>query len=856
MWFCLACPLWGQVDKMKDLTPDDYKKWYSILNHQLSADGKWVSYMLQYEQRTDTLVVQSTLDSTTYFIPNGNRTNFSKKGDWFFAQDTNSRLWIIDLVGKKLKKINHIIDYQLSENGEYLAYSKRTEPKATNLVFQSLGGTHQRIFRHVMEYAFDPTSNYLAIAQKEEGRYSLSVIKNLESTLEKVILNNSNPYSNLLWSEEGNSLSFLEQIGETNTVHWMRNLDPSTLRTFDVGQKKLKVSSSIRNVLLFSEDGQKLFFKASELSESIDLRKEPSNNVQVWNTKDELLYPAYERLKTDLVNPALTICWNRDGSWYYVGDKENSLTMFGTDAEYAYSYSQKEQLLASVEREEQLSIYQYNTDTGTRKLVWQKPVGSEFQLSPSGRYLAYFMDGDWWVYDAKNSLYSNITYGMDVQFSDMEYDKAGIRPSYGHPGWTMDEKELILYDAYDLWTISPEGKNKKRITKGREDRIKYRIYDLLDYYYDSSTFSFQSTKIYNMENGLVLHGHGADEKTGYFRYSEAEGSRSIIYKDCFVSGLRMSRDRKSLVYIAERFDSPPKLVCSTLNGSSKTIFKTNPQHFNYNWGHSELVYFKEPTGRTLKGVLFYPANFDPKNKYPMITFYYETLSNRVHHYQNPSYFNSGGPNVSNFTTQGYFVFYPDIVFEIPDPGISAVNCILAGVNNMLKLPYIDKDRLGVFGHSFGGYETLFLITQTDMFATAVAAAGAGNMRSYYLSMAWLWNRPQSWRFEKQQWRMGDTYFNIPEAYERNSPINYVQNVITPLLSWAGKKDTNVNWEQHLEFFIAMRKLKKEHIMVLYENEGHSLMNPDNQIDMTNKLFDWYNYYLKGFSPAAWMTHTH
>jgi len=240
----------------------------------------------------------------------------------------------------------------------------------------------------------------------------------------------------------------------------------------------------------------------------------------------------------------------------------------------------------------------------------------------------------------------------------------------------------------------------------------------------------------------------------------------------------------------------------------------------------------------------------------MITFYYETLSNRVHHYQNPSYFNSGGPNVSNFTTQGYFVFYPDIVFEIPDPGISAVNCILAGVNNMLKLPYIDKDRLGVFGHSFGGYETLFLITQTDMFATAVAAAGAGNMRSYYLSMAWLWNRPQSWRFEKQQWRMGDTYFNIPEAYERNSPINYVQNVITPLLSWAGKKDTNVNWEQHLEFFIAMRKLKKEHIMVLYENEGHSLMNPDNQIDMTNKLFDWYNYYLKGFSPAAWMTHTH
>src|SRR5690606_25497952 len=100
------------------------------------------------------------------------------------------------------------------------------------------------------------------------------------------------------------------------------------------------------------------------------------------------------------------------------------------------------------------------------------------------------------------------------------------------------------------------------------------------------------------------------------------------------------------------------------------------------------------------------------------------------------------------------------------------------------------------------------------------------------------------------------YFNIPEAYERNSPINFVQNVTTPLLSWAAKKDTNVNWEQHMEIFIALRKLKKEHIMVLYENDGHSLSNPENQKDMTNKLFDWYNHYLKGASAPAWMTEFH
>jgi len=188
--------------------------------------------------------------------------------------------------------------------------------------------------------------------------------------------------------------------------------------------------------------------------------------------------------------------------------------------------------------------------------------------------------------------------------------------------------------------------------------------------------------------------------------------------------------------------------------------------------------------------------------------------------------------------------------------MSALTCITSGVKEVLKAPYIDDNKLGIYGHSFGGYETMFLITQTDMFATAVAGAGASNMLSYYLSMAWLWNRPQYWRFEKQQWRMGDSYFNIPEAYERNSPIHQLNNVSTPLLSWAGKLDTNVNWEQHVEMYLGLRRLKKDHIMLLYPEEGHDIVRPENQVDVTTRINEWFDYYLKGSPQPKWMRDTH
>lgn len=854
MWFCLACSLWGQAGKIKDLTPDEYDQWYSILTHQLSPDGKWVSYIKEYEQQTDTLVVQSTADSVKFYIPNGNRTAFSQQANWFFAQDNEGGLWKIDLLKGELKKENDVLDYQLSQNGTYLAFRQKEGQEGSKLIYQNLKDAKTRVFQNVLDYAFDATSHLLAVSQKTDNGYSLSVIENPQASLEEISSNQSNPYSNLVWSPQGKSLAFMEVMDDTHKIHWIRNLDARTLQSFDALKNGLAIPAKFRDVILFSEDGQKLFFKAANHMEIKE--EEKPNPIQIWNTKDELLYPAYEIVKKSLLNPNLTICWNINGSWHYVGDKENIFTMYGTNAKYAYSYSQKEQLLASAEREAPLNIYRYNTDTGQRKLVYQKPVGSEFQLSPSGRYLAYFKDGDWWVYDANNGRYSNITFGMDVSFTNMEYDRPGIQPSYGHPGWTEDEKEIILYDRYDLWAVTPDGKNKRRITKGREEKKEYRLYHLLDYYYKNSRFSFQDTKIYDLEKGVIFHVHGADEKTGYFRYSDAQGLNAIVYKDCFVSELRMSADRSSWVYMEERFDNPPKLVYGGINTPSKTILQTNPQHFKYHWGRAELVHFEGPKGQPLKGVLYYPAKFNPKKKYPTITLYYEILSDRIHLYHNPSYYDYGWPNLSNFTTQGYFVFLPDIVFEIPDPGISAANCILAGLNKILERPYIDKEKLGAFGHSFGGYETLFLITQTDIFATAVAGAGAANMRSYYLSMAWMWRRPQTWRFEKQQWRMGDTYFNIPEAYERNSPINFVENVTTPLLSWAGKKDTNVNWEQQMEFFIALRKLKKEHIMVFYENDGHSLSNPENQKDMTNRLFDWYNHYLKGEPAPSWMTDTH
>ena len=265
-----------------------------------------------------------------------------------------------------------------------------------------------------------------------------------------------------------------------------------------------------------------------------------------------------------------------------------------------------------------------------------------------------------------------------------------------------------------------------------------------------------------------------------------------------------------------------------------------------------MIHYTDSRGTPLKGALFYPANYDVTKKVPLIVYIYEVVSGDVHAYVNPSYDNNIGFNISNLTTNGYAVLLADIAHEKGNTGVSAADCVTAGVKKVIEMGVADLKKIGLFGHSFGGYETNFILTQTNLFSTAISGNGVSDVVAHYFNYNNDFGSIDSWRYENQQLRMGFPFFENKEAYYSNSPVLNADKVTAPLLTWTGKLDENIRPEQSEAFYAALRRLKKENVMLVYSSDGHVLFNPKNQKDLTLKVKDWFGHYLKDEPKKEWM----
>ncbi|WP_163411247.1 alpha/beta hydrolase family protein [Flavobacterium ajazii] len=265
---------------------------------------------------------------------------------------------------------------------------------------------------------------------------------------------------------------------------------------------------------------------------------------------------------------------------------------------------------------------------------------------------------------------------------------------------------------------------------------------------------------------------------------------------------------------------------------------------DYDLGQDQVVHYPGQDGDMQRGVLIYPANFQTGRKYPMIVYIYEQTAEFVNSYNSPTQYSYTGFNILNFVTKDYFVLLPDIVYRQQNPGYSALQSVRAAVSEVLKNKSVDKNRIGLIGHSFGGYETAYITTQSNIFAAAVAGAPVTDLVSWYHDVAWDWKRDQMWRIESQQYRMGASFYDLKEQYNKNSPLYNVQQLNTPLLLWAGKEDYNVNWSQSIYMHMAMKRLHKKGKLLLFKNEGHNIMNPDNQELLSKEIEEWFDTFCK------------
>jgi dipeptidyl aminopeptidase/acylaminoacyl peptidase len=325
----------------------------------------------------------------------------------------------------------------------------------------------------------------------------------------------------------------------------------------------------------------------------------------------------------------------------------------------------------------------------------------------------------------------------------------------------------------------------------------------------------------------------------------------LVWTDKNITRLAKAQDADVYAYVAQSFDDSPDYFVGRSFADARQVSRTNPFHDEYAWGHSELMTFRNAHGVPLQGILTYPADYQPGRQYPMVVYIYEKLSQTLHGYVAPS--ERQPYNIAAFSAHGYFVLRPDIVFRPRDPGYSAVESVVPAVRAVVEKGLVDPKRVGLMGHSWGGYETAFLATHTSTFAAAIAGAPLTNLVSMYGYTSGNTGMPESGHFEVGQERMQVPLWEDPQAYVRNSTVFALDSLRTPLLVEFGDKDGNVNFWQGVELYNAARRLGKNFVMLVYNDENHGLAKKKNQVDYHRRQIEWFDHYLNGAPAPKWIT---
>lgn len=842
----VTCSVSAQNQQKKIYTSDLDSLWSRITYiNKMTTDGKWVVFTEAFDLKENVLFLKHTTDTVTFQFPGSEWIRLSDNNRWFGCITSNKELNVIDLKNRNKETYDDIQSYDFSKSGDYLAaFQKNAEITGTLLVID-LNSKVVSSIQGVKKYVWHPKQNSLLVTTHEENQNKVVFYDVEDFSLNVLKENENSSYNHLLWSDSGNAVVFSEQLNRKNYLHYyplngkLKTLDNTVL------ERKFPQYKISNQSFYISDDGKKILFYRQSKKDDTGNEKE---TMEVWNTEDPWIYPKMKEYEERELQYLLT-------AWY---PETNELTAIETEdiPTAALDVNHNHAMVFDKLKYEPLykefpntDIYVKNMESGAKHLVVQNQyTGSGFvTISPYGKYIAYFKNKHWWVYDINKNKTVNLTEDLKISFENIERDYAGDVFPYGNPGWSGNDEFIILYDQYDIWLLSPDGNYKERVTKGREEKIKYRInkdYRRNDYYFLTVNVNFSSSP-FNPDKGVILEIYDDNShRKGYAIWKKGNKVKRIIFEDSKMDVILISKDFSNIVFRKQKFNEPSGIYNLNIKKNRQhLIHQSNKELLNYDLGRAELIKYRLGE-EMLSGALLYPANFNPKKKYPMIVCIYEKTSSRLNFFEPPSDYGYIGFNTLKYTTNDYFVLYPDISFTIGEPGVSALNCVTAAVKKAMESGFIDKNKIGLIGHSFGGYESAFIATQTDMFAAIVASASVTDFTSHYHSVGWNWKQPEIWRYESQQWRMGDSYYNIKDAYFRNSPIHHVENVRTPLLLWTGKEDYQIHWEQSIEMFLALKRLNKKSKLLLFENESHALMNKDNQKKLSIEIMDWFDKYCK------------
>ena len=883
-------------------TPADFGQWERLATvgdrGGLSLDGRWFVYAINRTNGDNELRVTALPDGTTKILPFGAQPVFSADSKWLAAsigyseaqQDKlrkekkpiRRKLTLVDLSAGEVKTLDSVESFAFSPDGKHLLMRHyaperppaRGEPDpaaamdpedtpGVTAVVRDLATGRDTTFGNVGEASWQTKGRLLAlaIAAEERAGNGVQIYDPSAGTL-RVLDSAPARYLGLGWRKDADDLVVLksktdqERDGATYDVLAWTGVGSSAERSRHYNPSVDTTLGAARRVVAFrrpvwADEGETIFVGVAPWAEKAPKKEKDADaadapTVDVWHPRDVDVMPKQKVGASRDRQRSLLAAWGIDkASLVVLGQDyhEQVTPLKATNLAYAVSWTASA-LDRSWGRFGTATISLIDISTGRRMTVTDRADDRFVRASPDGKFILYYMDGHFSTIDTARRTISNITKAIATSFADRESDSTDVqRPWFGIAGWTADDREVLLYDKFDVWEVAANGSKAVRLTDGAVEQIQYRYVDT-----DPQAEPIDRSKpVYLEMFGLW------NKKSGYARIAPGSSApEKLVWLDKSVSRLARAKDADVYHYVVQSFDDSPDAFVGGANlNNPKQVTATNPFQSKFAWTRAELVEFKSEKGQRLQGVLRYPAGYERGKKYPMIVQVYEKRSNALHSYSAPSereYY-----NVSSFTSRGYFEFEPDIVFRPREPGLSVVECVRPAVAAVVQMGVVDPKRIGMIGHSWGGFDTAFMATNTNIMAAAVAGAPITNLVSNYGSHHFSSGIAETDHIETGQQRMQVPLWEDVAAYIRNSAVFTVNTMTTPLLIEVGDADGTVFWHQGVELYNAARRAKKDVVLLVYGGEDHGLRQKANQIDYHHRILDWFGHYLKGEPAKPWIT---
>ncbi len=756
-------------------------------------------------------------------------------------------------------------------------------PSGTDLILYELATGNQLNIGNVSDFGFNKKGEWLAFIIDAAEKIGNGVqLRNMATGAVMPLESDKANYKSLNWTEKGDAFAVLKGVEDKKyedklySVIGFTNLaatpvkkvvfDPKEDKSFPAG-----MSVSANRPAEWSEDVSAIIFGIAEVkrkenadkSEAKEGEAKPDDpraammaaakkeddpdkpDMVVWHWKDPRLQSQQQVQESQDKTFSYYAAYRVDEKRFVrLGQTRTEIVSIAPKQNYAIALEDNDyELMTNLDGRRYQDVYVIDVKTGARKLAVKKTT-NYFNASPDGTHFLYYDNGNFFTYDMTAGQSHNITEKAPTNFYNDEDDHNVVKPPRFPMGWTKDGASVLLTDGWDIWNLPVHGGLAMNLTvNGKKDKLRYNRRYRLD----------ADEKGIDLSKPVYVGVYGEwTKKAGLARIDNGKpGATVLLWDDAAYVSLIKAKNADRYFYTRETHDGYPDYYATdaTLKNGQR-VTEANPQQKDFVWSKGvRLIDYVSAKGDKLQGALYLPANYEEGKSYPTIVYIYEKLSQGLNSYAVPNY---GGFNKSFFTSQGYAVFTPDIVYKVNDPGMSAVWCVVPALDAAIKTGVVDKNNVAIHGHSWGGYQTAFLITQTPAFKAAIAGAPLTNMVSMYSLIYWNTGSANQPIFESSQGRFTGGYWQAPEAYVRNSPVQFAQNVKTPLMILHNDKDGAVDWTQGIEYFNTLRRLGKPVVMLQYKGENHGLAKPENRKDYSVRMREFFDHHLKGKPAPPWL----